>query len=748
MSRASEVLRAGAMAAILLACFVRAMTADSGTPYWDLDPLLTNVPETTLLPSLALGLDALVWLGVAAAIAGEALAGRRVMWKSGVLVAIGAAGVLLHGLLLAPIGAPGLHGDFASLIRGSPWAAAMAGAWGMAHLARDPEFRRVAGAALLGFVVLLAGVGAYEYFHEHAVTVSAFDADPAAALAAQGMEPGTAAAMAFERRLRQPEAIAWFGLANVYGSFAAAGFVGWLGISIASRRARRGWITALCTATCLIAAGAVVMSGSKGAAAAAALGVGLVGLGTVTRGRALLTRWGGIVGIGAIALPLAAVAARGVLAQRIGELSLLFRAQYAIAALRIFADHPLLGVGPAGFKIAYATTKVPTNPEWVDSPHSLLLDWGSTLGLFGIAWIGAWLWWITRAGRALADTTDDAFHERPRSLARPLAVLAVLVAILLSWRLDMPTTFAGEMGVRAIAAALWVALLFAPLPITRAALGAAALTMAAHMQIEMAGVRTPSALPAMLLIGLAAAPAARPAAEVPRALRAPAMVSMALSGLIGLVIVAAGVVPLSRWESHLRRAAELVQASAPNPATPRAMMDAHDELLEADAILPSLSDPVLQAARLAMVVAQAAAQSGKPDDASRASSEAIVIGAAAGERFANDSVACARLAMLYTTRYALLKDRSDLEAAAATWERAAALDPLALTPAVQAWRLNAELGRTEKAAAWAHRALENDQRLSLDPVIQLPERMRTAIRQFLSQERIEAPRALSPSTPP
>lgn len=745
MTRSADWLRLTGMGAILLAAFIRAMTAECSTPYWDLDPLLTNLPETTLLPSMGLALDALVWLGVAAAILGESLAGRRIMWKSGILLAIGTLGVLLHALVLPPIGAPGLHTDFASLIRGSAWAAAMAGAWGVAHLARDASVRRVVGIGLLGFVILLAGVGAFEYFREHAMTVAQFDADPAAALAAQGMEPGTAAALAFERRLRQPEAIAWFGLANVYGSFAAAAFVGWLGLTLACRRANTRHMLALGACACAIAAGAVVMSGSKGAAGAAILGVGVLVISAVPPLRKPLARWrwaGPTVALAVVAAPLGAVAIRGAIGQRIGELSLLFRSQYAIAALRVFAEHPLLGVGPAGFKIAYATTKVPASPEWVDSPHSLTLDWSATLGLFGIAWILVWLWWIVRAGRGLADVTPDQPSDQRNSRTRLVGVLAILIAILFSWRLDMATTLRAEMAVRALAGALWVAVLYAPIPVTRAALGAAALAMAAHMQIEMTGVRTTSALPAMLLIGLAAAPSsAAPGAHAnPRRFTAGACAAFAL--LAGALIAIEGALPAARWESHLRRAADLIHAHE-RPVPPATLIAAQRELLEADAIIPSLDDPLLQAARLAMTVAQGAEHSGDHEAAARDSAQAIAIANRAGARFADDSVVWSRLGLLEDARYRLLGDRADLEAAAAAWERAAALDPLALTPAVQAWRLNAELGHTTEARARARRALELNALLHLDPVVQLSERVRRAIEKYLADVGTS-----SGSTPP
>ena len=107
-----------------------------------------------------------------------------------------------------------------------------------------------------------------------------------------------------------------------------------------------------------------------------------------------------------IAAALLAVIARGLVGERIGELSLLFRWFYMQGATHIFADHWLLGVGPADFKDAYMIAKPATSPEDVSSPHSILLDWVATLGLGGLAWCVLFLVWSSAAGRALAARAD------------------------------------------------------------------------------------------------------------------------------------------------------------------------------------------------------------------------------------------------------------------------------------------------------------------------------------------------------
>ncbi len=737
MSRASDTLRLAALGAILFAAFMRAMTAPPLTPFWDVDPMAAAVPETALLPSWALLLDALVLLGAGAAILGETRARRPIMWRSGLLLLPGVLVVLLHGLVRTPIGAAGLRGDFDSLATGSAWAAAMTGAWAIAHLARDPAFRRAAGLALLGFVALLAAVGAHEYFLEHARTVADFDNDPAAALRAQGLEPGSRGARIFERRLRQPEATAWFGLSNVYGSFAAAGLVGWSLIGLACARARRRLALVASTVAALACLGALAMSGSKGAIGAAIVAGAVAAPFTVPRLATRLRALGPALALGAVATPLLVVLARGIVGERIGELSLLFRWHYAVAATRIFGDHPLAGVGPGAFKAAYAQAKVPRNPEWVDSAHSLLLDWAATLGLLGLAWGALLILWVVLLGRALPEADPAPDPDHPPEHAGPpraAALLAILGAIFFAWSLDRPVTGPGplEMLVRALGAGAWVALLYLPLSVSRLALAGAGLTVAVHAQLEMTGVRTNSALPALLLIALGAAPVLASASPPAARPKAPGIAAAAIAAFLAATIVLAGVLPAARWQHHLRLAATAVQPGPSQRITLADVDDAVRHLQHADDLLPSRTQPLQHAARLRMVEADVLLRRADEPAARRAASDAARFAERLTDRYPGRAPIWSRLGAVERGRFELLRDRDALAASADAWARAAALDPTALTPAFRAWDAYRVLGRRAEAVRWARRTLELDEQLVLDPLVGLSESQRASIEGWLA----------------
>ncbi|HQR39835.1 MAG TPA: hypothetical protein PLF26_15715, partial [Blastocatellia bacterium] len=77
----------------------------------------------------------------------------------------------------------------------------------------------------ISVAAVLAFRGIEQVFIEHPGTVENFKRNRDAILAAQGWPPDSAMARGYERRLMQAEATGWFGLSNVYASFAAASSV-------------------------------------------------------------------------------------------------------------------------------------------------------------------------------------------------------------------------------------------------------------------------------------------------------------------------------------------------------------------------------------------------------------------------------------------------------------------------------------------------------------------------------------------
>ena len=219
----------------------------------------------------------------------------------------------------------------------------------MWHGGRDERFKRAALGVMFGFLALLALRGAQEVYIDHAQTMRMYRADPERFLASHGWTADSSMARQYVRRISQPEASGWFGLSNVYASFAVFGTVAAAGWVIGAAKSRRGLGWALAAAA--LCGFALFLSQSKGGVAFAGFGIGLLAIGWLfsrvgnavpplrgsepttpatggLRPRLTLLRRCAAMSIGPLCIfgVLAAIAVRGVVGERIGELSILFRA--------------------------------------------------------------------------------------------------------------------------------------------------------------------------------------------------------------------------------------------------------------------------------------------------------------------------------------------------------------------------------------------------------------------------------------
>ncbi|MGD9690275.1 MAG: O-antigen ligase family protein [Phycisphaerales bacterium] len=574
---------------ILAPTLARAMSQAPALPYWDFDPLIYPASMVGMGPWVSMTCDAIVLAGAALCFWGA----RRYGLLSGraglvlLLVAAGCVPVVFHGWLspFATIGQQRI---------GSAWVSAMIGAAALSIACRERSTRALAASVLLGFVLMLASRGLYQVLIEHPQTVADFRANRERVFAAQGWSPDSPMARSYERRLLQSEASAWFGLSNVYGSFAAAclaGIAAWLLGAVRTRAA--SMTIGVLTLGLLAALTALVLAQSKGATVALGFGVALLPAAwwhrrTPARSGLRAGKW--FVGLPALLtlVALGAIAIRGVVGLRVGELSLLFRAWYIEAATRIALGggpsprplQPLMGVGPDGFKDAYLVAKNPMSPEEITSPHSIFFDWWACLGVFGIAWGIVLAIWLIGAGRAafafestppLPDSTratDDRWRVR---LAVGVAVAATFASILAHQDALSP----GGAGAYVVGLLLWCVVsgaLAAWLPRgPNVGLGlcAAATVLAVHGQIEVTGSLSNSAGAWALMIGCAASDvrSKTPSSGGRRPINAIAASVASLAAAITLLVF--GAFPSRVWEHGARVAAEALSPVA----TARRMLD-------------------------------------------------------------------------------------------------------------------------------------------------------------------------------
>ncbi|MEQ8844394.1 MAG: O-antigen ligase family protein [Phycisphaerales bacterium] len=738
IARAGVLARGLTILIALLAC-TRAMLAFDPIPGWGLDPYTIAAPAGAFGPREAALVDVLTLLlaGLVLLLTPPARWKAWLPWVA-LLVVLGAVG-LVHGVPDGPRPA-----DLAPALA---WLAALAGAGAIARGAADAATRRTVIALLAGFTAMLFAKGLVQLLVEHPATVAQFDANRAQMLAAQGLEDGTAGARAFERRLRQPEVTGWIGFSNATASLLAAG-----GVALASMAfTKRKGAAVVAGLGALVAIALVVYGSSKGAMAAVVLGLGCVALGRLAprvlgaeRRRAGLA-W--VLAGAAVLGPILALVARGMVGQAIGELSLLFRWFYVEAATRIAFQNPLLGVGPGGFKDAYAVAKNPISPENAASPHSVFFDAAATMGLLvgaGVVVLVGYAAWRAARGVVEREAAGEEVGRFPRLALVAGPALAVVVGARLELQsvggLTMALALAWLLGL-----AGWVALAWAAWrgEARGAMLGAAAaaLVLIAHGQIEMTPVLIGSASLWAAWLGVAVA-----RDEVSGLTPGPARAVGVVPVLLAVVIAALALPGLWAWQGKVGQAAmlarqpaeyrTLLEASGGDPRVVRAVAE-ELSLALGQRVGPSTLGPGLRAFAARSAAMAATAMDGAvrvaPADGPtlRTASRAWLIVAIEGEPGAADRAlelarAAANASPASAQNWGHLAsviqrldgdgtgDHAGVDRVLEALDRAVELNPASPQLRHRRFEVARDAGRLEAALGFALGALEADDRMALD----------------------------------
>lgn len=563
---------------ILVPLLARATSSVTNLPAWDLDPTIYSVPGSAIGPAGSMLVDGLALMGAALLFIVEWRRGRRVWMSLVALAMVSSVVALLHGWVLPSAESAAHAGSLGNQRIGVAWIAAVWSGLAIGHAARDGAFRRATAGVMLGFIALLALRGAQEVFIEHASTMAAFRADPKQFLEQRGWSEGSAMALSFVRRISQADASGWFGLSNAYASFAAFGVVvsfAWLVCGQGAReKDQKGFIMArvCCVVSLALSVCALYLSHSKGGLAVAVLGVVLVGVAVIWRGA---VPWGGLLGLVCVLSVIGAIGVRGVIGERVRELSILFRAFYIEAAIRIFAAHPVTGVGPDGFQQAYLIAKNPLSPEEVSSPHSILFDWIATLGLSGLGWCVLLVIGAVCAGRTLlpagtreSGLADGRTDERPvpgtdrENTAGKAAMLTLALSTIIAAWMQSPYITMDVVLVRVggLAIGCWIAWVVSQergsVAVERGlgiGLGAGALAVMAHAQLEVTFSFAGSAGLAMIACALGTASVRRTELGAMRAIGGCVAGCAAL--VLGVVVMALGIKPAYAWQQNLESAA-------------------------------------------------------------------------------------------------------------------------------------------------------------------------------------------------
>ena len=474
----------GLMAALVA---LRALTEHDPYPYWQHDPFVFGPPITGLLGGYGALLNAAL-----------CVLGAAIVWLCrGVLRWWQGAALALGGVFLAAH----IARDPANLDAGST----LAGAMGvlvasMGVVTTEPRARRLILPAALGLLVVLALEGMHQIFVQHPETVAYFETNKEEFLAARGWEPGSFQARSYERRLRQPEPTAMFGLANVFGGLMAGAT---LATALLWMMARDRVWRSIGGGLVLVFGSALVLSGAKGAIGALVIGGVVIAADRIAAARGRRIPSGALALGGGVALMLGVV-----LGGALGQLSLVFRRQYMHGALRIWGEHPILGVGPGRFQDAYTIHKPRTSPEDVASAHNVLFDLVAQLGAGGIAWIVVLITLVAGSVGALArEEGSDPPARGAGTLTRAIG-LGVLVVMVLAVRIRAPVLDMGHLALIGAGTLVWITLasLGAARPLSGAAARSAAwggaVVLALHALFDLGPVWVVSAPLWAMFIGI------------------------------------------------------------------------------------------------------------------------------------------------------------------------------------------------------------------------------------------------------
>lgn len=768
MDRARRAATWAAAAGVVVALGVAALVPFLPELHWEADPraaLADPAGNAAAGPSAAswdgamvhaqAGPAAMAWFSVLV-VAGSGLAIAACAWRSrgrggGTRLAVVTAALVGLGIAAAWTHLGDSARDRYTL---TCWIASACLGLACFHLARFAGPRRL---LLAGFVALSIPwlVDALWYvLEEHAMTVARFEARADAIAEARGWTADSPQWELYVRRLTAPDVTGALGLSNVLGSLTAAAATAGLGLTLSGRRGSVAlWAGGACA---VAAAGVTLLTRSKGALAAMAVGIAVVVFMAWWRSRrspgqahhSPRQRWlPAALAVTAIAAPIVAVAVRGVWGPPedwTGERSLLFRWFYLTAGLRIAGAmgpiEALRGLGIEGLSLGYLQAKNPLSPESVQALHQAVLDYALPLGLGGVAWVAALGGWFWRGG-AVASGSGEAEGGELSPRAAGYLGLATAGAITAVWiGVEMPALWWGptlsRLGAGLAMAAVIAAVVSRRAGSIEAAVGvglfAAAVVLVCHGQIEMTWFHPPAVMLGWAMVGAAGGAGSAAVARGGRDTAGKAGAGGVVITLAVLVLAAAlaGSVaaPASAGEARKQAAAEALRRGD--------LVTAIDRLDAAAAAGPADRSVLRWRVALRLEAASVLANRGRMADATRWLDQAQAVMDHAVDRHAErPSLWRIQRAVLDTRRRLLKEDHAAaraerLAAARAVVERS----PFAMRDWLDlAQRLDAS-GRSDAARDAYRRVLELDAKLYLDPAMRLSSDQRAAV-----EARLDAP---------
>jgi len=343
-------------------------------------------PATSLLMDLLFGLPALLVLG------------RRVIDRDYVLRFSWSA--VPMGLLAVWTAASVIWADdkFSAVISAANLGAALVFIWSTAQLVRSWLRLRLVAGVCFGLLLVLVVSGWWYRLIDWPDLKRNWQETSAEMLSQLHKEPGSRDAEQFSKNIASGTPLGFSVSTNTYGALLVLTMAIAAGVGLQRRKDgdSYGWIVPIAMSM-LAATVLVYYTQSKAAGATAALGVVafalLALLGDRPRRHA---RKAFFASVAVFLLGVAALVGHGLVHHSLPTSSLAFRWNYWVASGRLFARHPIIGVGWENFGPHYLAYRLPVAPEEIRDPHDFFVrafvELGAVGGLLMIAWM-LLLWW-------------------------------------------------------------------------------------------------------------------------------------------------------------------------------------------------------------------------------------------------------------------------------------------------------------------------------------------------------------------
>ncbi|HDZ69358.1 MAG TPA: O-antigen ligase domain-containing protein, partial [Phycisphaerales bacterium] len=296
---------------------------------------------------------------------------------------------------------------------------------------------------LLTVIAALGVVSAYQcaeqFFSSNRMMIEQYEQAPQSILEPLGIQPGSFAQMLFEHRLYSKGVRSFFTTSNSAGSFAMLASFAAIALFLEEFRNRKFCASGFRRIFTSGIAVAIVIFGlaltqSKGAiiasliAAAMFIAYLLFGNWLKRHKKAIL-----IAGLLLVLAGGCLIVQYGLTHNRLpGGNSMLVRWQYWQSTAKMYADHPLTGVGPGNFAASYTRYKPPEALETISDPHNFLLSILTQYGPLGLIGFLAIVFLPLRRAISPANRQSPiANHSEPAFTKLAVPFVIVISAVLL-----------------------------------------------------------------------------------------------------------------------------------------------------------------------------------------------------------------------------------------------------------------------------------------------------------------------------